>query len=183
MKQAGRALSDLTKTAAENWTRSCVITGHLVAALRGQKEFRVAYHSTCLREGSTALGKRSVLLAEEDLAETLAGCVVQGAHQLQRAPNTGAWLTVQPSTINGTELGAQEWRDALFLRYGLDPLELPHHCNGCNATFSICHVLDCKWGVLDTARHNEIRDGVVDLSGEAFTPSHVRDNPLIFVGS
>ena len=28
---------------------------------------------------------------------------------------TGAWLTVQQLTVSGTELGAQEWGDALFL--------------------------------------------------------------------
>ena len=43
--------------------------------------------------------------------------------QLQRATKTGAWLTVWLSTVNGTELGAQEWRDAAFLCYGLEPLE------------------------------------------------------------
>ena len=32
------------------------------------------------------------------------------------------------------------------------------------------------------ARQNEIRDGVIDLAGKAFTPAHVRDNPLIFAG-
>ena len=32
------------------------------------------------------------------------------------------------------------------------------------------------------ARHNELRDGVADLAGKAFTPSHVRDNPLIYLG-
>ena len=32
------------------------------------------------------------------------------------------------------------------------------------------------------ARHNNLRDRVVDLSRKAFTPSHVRDDPLIFVG-
>ena len=32
------------------------------------------------------------------------------------------------------------------------------------------------------ARHNELRDGVADLSGKAFTPSHVHDEPLIFAG-
>ena len=36
VKQAGLALPDPTQTAPENWTASCVITGHLVAALRGQ---------------------------------------------------------------------------------------------------------------------------------------------------
>ena len=32
------------------------------------------------------------------------------------------------------------------------------------------------------ARHNELRDGVEDLAGKAFTPSHVCDDPLIFTG-
>ena len=48
VKQAGLALPDPTMTSPENWTASCVITGHLVAALRGQVEFRTADHSACL---------------------------------------------------------------------------------------------------------------------------------------
>ena len=32
------------------------------------------------------------------------------------------------------------------------------------------------------ARHNELRDGVVDLAGKAFTPSHVCNDPLIYQG-
>ena len=32
------------------------------------------------------------------------------------------------------------------------------------------------------ARHNELHDGVADLAGKAFTPSHVRDDPLIYSG-
>ena len=89
---------------------------------------------------------------------------------------------VQPSTVNGTELGAQEWRDTLFLRYGLDPPDLPTHCGGCNAKFTVCHALNCKRGRLFMARHNELCDKVADLAGKAFTPSHVRDDPLILAG-
>ena len=80
------------------------------------------------------------------------------------------------------ELGAQEWRDALFLRYVLDPPDLPHYCDGCKSTFSICHALVCKRFSLVTARHNELCDGVADLAGISFTPFHVRDDPLIFAG-
>ena len=39
VKQAGLALLDPTNTAPENWTVSCVITGNLVTAFRGQVEF------------------------------------------------------------------------------------------------------------------------------------------------
>ena len=31
-------------------------------------------------------------------------------------------------------------------------------------------------------RHNELCDGVADLAGKDFTPSHVRDHPLISAG-
>ena len=102
--------------------------------------------------------------------------------RLQRETKTGTWLTVQRSTVNGTELGAQEWRDALFLWYGLEPPDLPTHCDGCQAKLSISHTLDCKKGGLVMACHNELRDRIADLAGKAFTPSHVRDDPLIYSG-
>ena len=70
----------------------------------------------------------------------------------------------------------------LFLRYGLDPPDLPTHCDGCQAKFLISHALDCKKGGLVTAHHNKIRDGIEELSGKAFTPSHVHDNPFIYSG-
>ena len=160
----------------------CVITGYLVVALRVQVEFRTADHSTCLQGGRTAVWRRVIQRAEEALAATLEGAPVQRARRLRRETKTGAWLTVQPSTVNGTDLGAQEWRDSLFMRYGLEPPDLPTYCDGCNAKFRICHALDYKRGGLVTARHNELCGGVADLAGKDFTPSHVRDNPLIFSG-
>ena len=72
--------------------------------------------------------------------------------------------------------------DALFLRYGLDPPELPKYWDGCNAKFAICHALDCKRCGLVTARRNELRDRVADLAGKSFTNSHVHNEPLIFAG-
>ena len=89
---------------------------------------------------------------------------------------------MQPSTVNMTELGAQEWRDATFLCYGIDPPDLPKYCDRCNAQFSIGHVLDYKRGCLVTLRHNELREGVTDLAGKAFTPSHVHNDSLIYQG-
>ena len=83
---------------------------------------------------------------------------------------------------NGTELRAQEWRDALFLQYGLEPLYLPTHCDGCQYKLSRSHALDCKKGGLVMARYNKFHDGVADLAGKAFTPPHVRYDPLIYSG-
>ena len=86
---------------------SCVNTGHLVAALRGQVEFQTADHSACLQEGRTAVWRQIQQQAEEALVSTISGGLVQGARQLQRATKTGAWMTVQTSTVNRTEMGAQ----------------------------------------------------------------------------
>ena len=102
------------------------------------------------------------------LTDALEGELVQHARLLRRATKTVAWMTVKPSTVNGTELGAQEWRDTLFLRYGLDTPDLPTHCDGCQAKFSISHALDCKKVGLVTVHHNELRDGVADLAGKDF---------------
>ena len=82
-KQAGLALPDPTLTPPENWTASCVITGHLVAALRGQVDLRTEDHSVCLWEGWTAVWRKSTQRAEETLAETIAAPPVQGARRLQ----------------------------------------------------------------------------------------------------
>ena len=89
---------------------------------------------------------------------------------------------VHMSMVNGTDMGEQECCDALFLIYGLDPPDLPNYCDCCNAKFPICHTHDCKRGGLVTARHNELWDGVTDLAGKSFTPSHMRNLPLIFPG-
>ena len=63
VKQAGMALPDPTQTDPENWQASCVITGHLVSALRGQVPFRTADHAACLRDGRPAVRRQNVAKA------------------------------------------------------------------------------------------------------------------------
>ena len=46
----------------------------------------------------------------------------------------------------------------------------------------MCHTLNYKMSGLITERHNELRDGVANLSGQSFTPVDVRDDPKIFTG-
>ena len=84
-------------------------------------EFRTADHSECLQEGQTAVRRSGHIRAEEALTAALEGAPVLHVHRLQRAAKTGAWLTLKPSIVNRKDLGAQEWRNALLLWYGLEP--------------------------------------------------------------
>ena len=104
------------------------------------------------------------------------------ARKMRQETNTRACIAVLLPTVNRTELGDQEWHNSLFLCSFIDPLDLTPHCDVCNAKFSICNSLDCKKCGLITTRHNKIHDGVDDLSVKAFTPLHVRDDPLIHTG-
>ena len=180
VKQAGLSLPDPTLTSHESWKASCFITGKLVAELRGQEDFRTAEHAAFLREGRKEVQKRYARRPEEALADSLEGAPVQVARHLRRVKNTGKWITIQSSTVNRMEMGAHEWRDALFLKYGLEPPDLLKFCDGFNATFPICHALECNKGGLVTAHHNEICAGVADLAGKAFMPTHVCKDLLIF---
>ena len=46
--------------------------------------------------------------------------------------------------LNIMELGAQDWKYSIFLRYGINVPEFTPHCNGCGAAFYICYALECK---------------------------------------
>jgi hypothetical protein len=65
---------------------------------------------------------------------------------VKRGEQTRAWLSVLPcSTVNGTKLSAQEFHDALFMRYGIPPPRLPQTCDGCESHFTFFqHALGCK---------------------------------------
>ena len=67
------------------------------------------------------------------------------------------WLTALPLKEYGFDLSKEEFWDALCLRYGWRPLDLPLTCV-CGAPFSIDHSLTCHYGGLITQRHNDIRD-------------------------
>jgi len=50
------------------------------------------------------------------------------------------------------------------LRYRKPLLCLPSSCDGCGASFSFEHALDCCIDGLVGRRHNEVRDAFMDLA-------------------
>ena len=69
---------------------------------------------------------------------------------------------------NHFDLSAQEFRDALAIRYRKPLLNLPPKCDGCGAPSSLDHFLICRRGGFVVQRHNEIRDAIGDLAALAW---------------
>ena len=86
-------------------------------------------------EGREEIERQHAEAAETSLGEAQAAASKLDARRLLRIQQTRAWLSVIPFTVNGMELGAQEWRDSLLLRYGIKPPDLPSNCDGCGETF------------------------------------------------
>ena len=66
-------------------------------------------------EGTYGISWRHTKAVETSLGEAWVAASTEDTHHMGRIMRTGALLSVLPSTVNETELGAQEWRDSLFL--------------------------------------------------------------------
>jgi hypothetical protein len=74
---------------------------------------------------------------------------------------------------------AQDYQDALLLRYSRSPGDLQSHCDGCGQKVGVRHALYYKKGGLVISCHNEIQDELSDLASKALFPSAVCDKPRI----
>ena len=78
------------------------------------------------------------------------------------------WLTVLPVARHHFDLSTTKFSDTLALCHHQPSVRMPAHCDGCGATFSLEHALDCKKGGLVTQRHNEVRDALGDIASLAY---------------
>ena len=78
---------------------------------------------------------------------------------------SSTWLTALPLREFGFDLSKGEFRDAICIRYGWRPVDLPLMCV-CGKSFTIAHSLMCVYGGFVNQRHNDIRDLSVSLLKE-----------------
>jgi hypothetical protein len=135
-----------------------------------------------LKETKTAAKKQKTANNEAEFNRILKDLPKIQQGPIKRARETGQFLSVMPSTIHGTDLSADEFRDGIMYRYYMEPNNLQKSCDGCGAKFSLIHAVTCMKGGLIIARHDEIRDELCDIGSKAFTPSAVRDEPNIHIG-
>ena len=79
------------------------------------------------------------------------------AIELAEEKGASSWLTAIPLREYGFNLHKSAFRDAIALRYGWTPVDLPTSCV-CGSRFSVEHALSCPRGAFPIIRHNEIRD-------------------------
>uniref|UniRef100_A0A1X7STV6 Uncharacterized protein n=1 Tax=Amphimedon queenslandica TaxID=400682 RepID=A0A1X7STV6_AMPQE len=84
---------------------------------------------------------------------------------IERGSST--WLTALPLKEYGFDLSKGEFRDAISLRYGWRPSDLPLTCV-CGESFAVAHSLMCVYKGLITQGHNDIRDLSVSLLKEVY---------------
>ena len=107
-----------------NWTAYIVMKWHQEDTLRGTSEFRSAYHILNMGGFWTEICWKNLTNTDSKLSTVTVNITAFQAINFWIGPNKGTWLTFLPSILNGTDLGAQEWWDALFLRWGLEPPKL-----------------------------------------------------------
>jgi len=142
----------------------------IIQSIKSSQEFIPETHRRALQDAKREYKKGQ----EKAHDETLPMISLQLAPQQQRAVQVisrhkvSAWLTAPPVKRHHFDLSANEFRDALALRYRRPLCRTPTTCDGCGEPFSMTHALDCKKGGLIIQRHNEIRDTIGDLASIAW---------------
>ena len=78
-----------------------------------------------------------------------------------------SWVTARPRYSHPwTVLHKGEFRDAIYLRYGWEPPNLPITC-GCGAQFNVAHAMQCTLGGFRGIMHNEVNYVFYDTAKQA----------------
>ena len=91
---------------------------------------------------------------------------------IELAKEKGAfiWLSSVPVQEHGFSLHKAAFHDALSLRYGWKPTNMPSECI-CGNSFTVDHAFSCVRGEFPSLRHNKIRDITADLVSRYVTTS------------
>ena len=165
-RMGGLGIVNPTEMCDFSFTTSRKCSDIIVQAIKGEAAFEVDAHAELWSNV-----KSEMQAAREQQLNSKFDSILNKfdqSHQraIRRAKDTkiSSWLTVVPAAKSHFDLSAQEFRDALAIRYKKPLLRIPVSCDGCGSPFSLSHALLCRKGGLVIQRHNEVRDVVVDIS-------------------
>lgn len=157
IRHGGLGLSNPGTSSSAAFQASVHLTGPLVALIMSQEtNLTVNHESTSTIKKD--IGKNNHLRqiqqtnnVYDQLSPELKRCM-----DLSGEKGSSSWLSVLPLKEHGFYLHKGEFRDALCLRYGWKPSNIPQtYCGTC---FTVDHAMICHMGGFPTIRHNEIRD-------------------------
>ena len=178
VRPEGLALSTPVWSAESNFRTAKEATTHLTRTLRGLEQWDANEHSqifsttasTCKRDRRKDQEKRADALLSRDsgLPEAMKKCMKRARDHT----SANQWLFVTPCVMSKTVLTPHQFRDAINIRYGYDPIGLPVICEcGNNKRNTLEHSLTCKSGGGVVGRHDIIKDELAFLAGEALSHS------------
>ena len=105
---------------------------------------------------------RRLRLIEEKAPEELKIAIKQACEK-----GASNWVTARPRYSHPwTVMHKGEFRDAIYLRYGWEPPNLPEKC-GCGAAFDVAHAMQCMLGGFRGLMHNEVNYVFYDTAKQA----------------
>ena len=182
IKSAGLGISNPMSTASECHRVSKACTQSLTDSLLDGEDLDVVVYGREVKQQQRQEAHGRRMDHSTALANLLDKMSPSKARRIERAKETGGWLSILPNSLNGTTLERDEFRDSLRIRYGLAPLNLPMHCDGCGDPFTVQHAMTCKKGGLVMRRHEAVAAEWHDLCARATTSTSVSDEPLIYTG-
>ena len=141
VKSAGVGVPNLTKSAGKNHTTSSVCTSVLTNSLLDGTSLVITDHQAAMRKGQGATQSSKRINTATALYSLFIPMDASESRQTTRNIETGTWISVQPTLVNGLSLSKDELRDTKRKSYGLGLVDMPQCCDGCGAKFTIEHAL------------------------------------------
>ena len=167
------------ESANNNHTTSSVCTSVLTDSLLDGISLVIGDHQVAIQEGRTVAQSSRRANSATTLASLLVPMDALDSQRTTRNTETGAWISVQPTLVNGLSLLKDKWRDRMRQRYGLGLVDLPRCCDGYGTKFTTKHTVACKKGGLVVSRHNEIKAETGGIAIQALGSNRVRDEPKV----
>ena len=168
-RMAGLGINDPVSQAPLQYQCSKLATKHLTDVLKDGSKLDLQVHLFSCKE-VTKLKEANEQQLREETEILLEKFPKDRQRTIKRKLDNkcSGWLTVLPREDTFFELSADEFRDALALRYGRTPCHLPAFCDADGEVFDVNHALNCPRGGLVYGRHNETRDlncNLLELAG------------------